>query len=302
MKNDFTRKELRRAPQKLFLLGTLTVDIHHRLFDGENSPINRAQRYLISRFRHVKHHLLTRTLFEMAFIQNPDISSESRGKIKKALLKRTLTVAPDDNSKYFKMSDKKMTFEDQSLLNSMTMSLYDYFGDYRTSADIVRWVVSQIQTHPHYDTLLDAVFQTEAWFKVDCLLRRELDKAKFDVTVDVSANNGEKRQFKIDSTNMHVTQRFRFTLPVHQISYLVNGFGSVAVLICEMFFEQEQKLVKPLPFQLTNELEPKPGLTKIKAKTCLTYTPTHKDRQLARDNLNRTLVLEVQVPSGKNLV
>jgi hypothetical protein len=27
MKNDFTRKGLRRAPQKLFLLGTLTVCI-----------------------------------------------------------------------------------------------------------------------------------------------------------------------------------------------------------------------------------------------------------------------------------
>jgi hypothetical protein len=29
MKNDFIRKELRRAPQKLFLFGTLTVPTMH---------------------------------------------------------------------------------------------------------------------------------------------------------------------------------------------------------------------------------------------------------------------------------
>jgi hypothetical protein len=255
----------------------------------------------MSRFPHVKHHLLTRTLFEMAFIQNPDISSELREKIKNALLKRRLTVAPEDNSKYIKMSDKKMTFEDQLLLNSMTVSLYRYFTENQNSADIARWVVSRIQTRPYYDTLLDAVFQTEAWFKVDCLFRKQFGKQNFDVTVDLSADNGEKRQFKIDLTNMDAAQRFQFTLPVRQITYSVTGLGTASVAIWEMFFEQEQKFVESLPFQLTNKLKSKPGHYKIKAKTCLTYTP-RQDCQLARDNFNRILVLEIQVPSGKNLV
>jgi hypothetical protein len=49
MKNHFIRKELRRAPQKLFLLGTLTVansrrietvqDVHDRLLDRYNTVL-----------------------------------------------------------------------------------------------------------------------------------------------------------------------------------------------------------------------------------------------------------------------
>jgi hypothetical protein len=306
----FCAGEFRRESLTAIVMYSLTRDnatrhmpefIRRRLFDGENSPINRAQRYLISRVPDVKPHYLTISLFEMAFIQNPEMSSVLRGKIQEALLSRKLTVAPEDGSRYIKMMDDKMMFEDQLLLNSMSISLYGYFGDYRTSADIARWVVSQIQIHPHYDTLLDAVFQTDAWLKLDCLFRKQFGKEKFDVTVDVSADNGEKRQFRIDSTNMDVTQKFRFTLPCRQITYSVSGFGIAGVAIWEMFSEQEQKFVEPLPFELTNELTPMPWLTEIKAKTCMTYTPTPKDRQWATDNFNRTMVMEVRVPSGKKL-
>jgi hypothetical protein len=306
----FCAGEFRRESLTAIVLYSLTRDnssewmpefIHRRLYDGESCPINRAQRYLESRVPDVKPHLLTITLFEMAFIQNRAMSSALRGKIQEALLNRKLTVVPEIGSKYIKCMDDKMTMDDQLLLNAMTLSLYGYYGDYRTVSDIARWVVDQIQTHPHYDTVLDAVFRTEAWLKVDCLFRKQFPIEKFAVTVDVSADNGEKRQFKIDSMNMDVTQRFRFTLPVRQITYSVSGFGLVAVSICETFSEPEQKPMEPVPFQLTHELTPMSWLSEIKAKTCMTYTPTPKDRQLAKENFNRTMVMEIKLPSGMRI-
>jgi hypothetical protein len=306
----FCAGEFRRESLTAIVLYSLTRDnssdwmpefIHSRLYDGESCPINRAQRYLESRVPDVKPHLLTITLFEMAFIQNRAMSSALRGKIQEALLNRKLTVVPEIGSKYIKCMDDKMTMDDQLLLNAMTLSLYGYYGDYRTVSDIARWVVDQIQTHPHYDTVLDAVFRTEAWLKVDCLFRKQFPIEKFAVTVDVSADNGEKRQFKIDSMNMDVTQRFRFTLPVRQITYSVSGFGLVAVSICETFAEPEQKPMEPVPFQLTHELTPMSWLSEIKAKTCMTYTPTPKDRQLAKENFNRTMVMEIKLPSGMRI-
>ena len=67
-------------------------------------------------------------------------------------------------------------------------------------------------------------------------------------------------QFKIDSTNMDVTQKLRFTLPVRQITYSVSGFGIATVVICEKFIETEQKVTEPMPFQLTQEFTPMPWM------------------------------------------
>jgi len=44
-----------------------------------------------------------------------------------------------------------------------------------------------------------------------------------------------------------------------------------------------------------------PWLSEIKTKTCVTYTPTARDQQLAKDVFNRTVVVEVQLPSGVRL-
>ncbi|CAF4312517.1 unnamed protein product [Rotaria sp. Silwood2] len=38
-------------------------------------------------------------------------------------------------------------------------------------------------------------------------------------------------------------------------------------------------------------------LSEIRARTCLTYTPTCKDLKLAQDTFNRTVIVEVQIPS-----
>jgi len=121
---------------------------------------------------------------------------------------------------------------------------------------------------------------------------------KFDVTVDVTADNGEKKQFKIDSMNMDITQKFRFTLPVRQITYSVSGFGLVGVRIVQVYADQEQKPMESMPFELTQEFKPMPWFSEITAKTCMTYTPTMKDKELVKENFNRTMVIEIELPSG----
>jgi len=237
----------------------------------------------------------------MAFIQNKAISPVLREKIHAALLSRKLTVVPEDGSKYLKNLDDNMTFDDQLLVNAMTISIYASFGDYRTTSDIARWVVDQIQIHPHYDTVLDAVFRTEAWLKVDCLFRKQFGTEKYLVTVDVTADNGEKQQFKIDAKNMDLTQTLQFTLPVHQLTYSVNGFGLAAICISQKFVEQHPQQEKSVPFQVKQEFTPMPWFSEIKAKTCMTYTPTTEDQKLVTDNFNRTVVVEVELPSGTRI-
>jgi len=305
----FCSGEFRRESLTAIVLYSLTRDnasyympefIYQRLYKGENSPIMRAQRYLESRVPDVKPHMLTLSLFEMAFIQNKELSPVLREKIHQALLSRKLTVVPEDGSKYIKNMDDSMTFDDQLLLNAMTVSLYASFEDYRTATDIARWVVTQIQIHPHYDTVLDAVFRTEAWLKIDCLFRKQFDIEKFGVTVDMTADNGEKQQFKIDSKNLDVTQTFRFTLPVRQITYSVNGFGLV-ILRMEQLFAETQQQQKTVPFQLMQEFTPMPWISEIKAKTCMTYTPTTADQKFVTSNFNRTMVVEVELPSGTRI-
>jgi hypothetical protein len=275
--------------------------IRRRLFDGERSPMMRAQRYLESRVTDVKPHLLTITLFEMAFMQNGALSSmELREKVHKALLARQLTVVPEDSSRYLKNMDDKMTFDDQLLVNSMTLSLYAKFDDFKTSSDMARWVVSQLNTHPHYDTVLDAVFRVDAWINTDCLFRKHFGTDKVSFTVDVTADRGQKQQFTFDGNNMDITQRFEFTLPVQEISYTVTGFGLAFVRIEQMYVEQEQKPMESVPFKLTNEFMPMSWISEIKTKTCMTYTPTTRDQQLFKD-FNRTIVVEVKIPSGMRI-
>jgi hypothetical protein len=53
-----------------------------------------------------------------------------------------------------------------------------------------------------------------------------------------------------------------------------------------------------MPFQLTNEYTTMPWLNEIVTKTCVTYTPTPRDQKLASNVFNRTVVVEVQLPSG----
>jgi len=239
--------EFRRESLTAIVLYSLTRDnssdympefIYRRLYEGEYSPLKRAYRYLETRVPDVKPHLLTISLFEMAFLQNRSISPVLREKIHKALLSRQLTVVPEDNSKYLKFMDDDMTFDDQLLLNAMTMSLYTYYCDYKTTSDIARWFVTQIPMHPYYDTILDAVFRTDALLKFDYLFYKQFGKEKFAITVDVSADNGEKRQFKIDWKNMDEIQMMRFTLPVNQITYSVNGFGMVVLHFAKVFVEK----------------------------------------------------------------
>jgi len=56
-----------------------------------------------------------------------------------------------------------------------------------------------------------------------------------------------------------------------------------------------------MPFQLTNEFVPMPWMSEIKTRTCLTYTPTAHDQKLAKEIFNRTVIVEVQIPSGMRL-
>jgi len=75
----------------------------------------------------------------------------------------------------------------------MTASIYISYGDYRTASDIIRWIVDQIRTHPYYDTVLNAVFRTEIWWKLNWLFRQQFGIEKYAVTVDVTVDNGEKK-------------------------------------------------------------------------------------------------------------
>jgi hypothetical protein len=103
---------------------------------------------------------------------------------------------------------------------------------------------------------------------------------------------------------MDITQKLRFTLPVNQITYTVSGFGMAGVCVRQVYVEKQPpqpKTDQPVPFQLTNEFLPMPWLNEITTRTCLTYTPTTQNRQLAKEDFNRTVVIEVQLPSGFRL-
>jgi hypothetical protein len=272
--------------------------VRRKLYDGELSPVVRAQRYLESRLNVIKPCLLTTTLVELTLVQCRLLPQQLRETIYQNVRSRQLTVVPEDGSRYLKVVDEKMTYDDQLLLNALSLSIYAMYGDMKTTSDMSRWIVEQIEKHPHFDTLLDGVFRTEAWLKVSCLFRQRFGLEKFSVVVDVTADNGQKQQIKIDSMNMDITQKLRFTLPVNQITYTVSGFGLAHVCIRQLFVEKQHQTTEPMPFQMTNEFLPMPWLSEITARTCITYTPTVQDRKLVKDAFNRTIVVGVQLPSG----
>jgi hypothetical protein len=276
--------------------------VRRQLFIGEQSPVVLAQQYLQSRLDAVKSCLLTTTLIELALVQCQSLSAQVKQNIYQNVRSRQLTVVPEDGSKYLKYTNEKVTSDDQLLLNSLTLSIYAAYGDLQTTSDIARWIVEHIETHPQYDTVLDGVFMTEAWLNTDCLFRQRFGSEKLSVVVDVTADNGQKKQFTINSSNMDITQKLHFTLPVNQITYTVSGFGMASVCIRQVYVEkQQQQTGQTVPFQLTNEFLPMPWLNEITCRTCVTYTPTTRDQQLANNVFNRTAVVEVQLPSGFRL-
>ena len=304
----FCTGEYRREALTALLMYTWTRDnisarvpefVRRRLYEGEQSPVMRAQRFLESRLDAVKPCLLTTSLVELSLLQCPTLSEQMRQKIQQSLRSRQLTVVPEDGSKFLKYPVEKMPYDDQVLVNSLTLSMYANFGDYKTTSDIARWIVQQMQTMSHYDTLLDAVFSTEAWVRTDLLFRQKFASEKISVTVDITADNGQKQQYKIDQSNMDFTRKFRFTLPVNQITYTVSGFGLACVRIDQIYVEKQQQTTEQMPFQITNEWAPLPWLSEIRAKTCLTYTPTNRDQQMMKEDFNRTIVVDVQLPSGR---
>jgi len=119
--------------------------------------------------------------------------------------------------------------------------MYARFGDYKTTSDIARWIVEQFETLPYFDTVLDGVFLTEAWLKTDSLYRKRFGSEKFSITVDVTADNGQKQQFKIDQTNMDVTQKFRFAMPVNQITYTVSGLVLLVFVLNKYIWNNNNK-------------------------------------------------------------
>ena len=305
---QFCSGKFRRESLTALVLYTLTRNnvsdtmpeyLRRQLFKGEQSPILRAQRFLQSRLDAVKPCMLTTALVELALVQCPVASQQMKQQIYQNVRSRQLTVVPEDNSRFLKISTEKLALEEQVLINALTLSVYSTFGDYQTTSDMARWIVEQIERHPAYDTVLDGVFVTEAWLNTDLLFRRRFGTDKFSVVVDITADNGQKQQIKIDSSNMDITQKLRFTLPVNQITYTVSGFGMIGVCIRQTFVEKQQQTTQPTPFQLTNEFTPLPWFSEINARTCVTYTPTAQTPSVGKDAVNRTVIVEVQLPSGK---
>jgi len=307
----FCTGEFRRESLTALVLYSWTRDhvsdsypeyIRRQLLTGEQSPIARAQHYLESRYEAIKSDMLTTTLVELALVQSPMLSEQWKQKIYQSVRSRQLTVVPEDSSRFLKTTSEKLVFEDQLLVNALTLSIYSTMGDFQTTSDIARWIVEQIKKHPHYDTVLDGVFLTEAWINTNTLFLERFGMKKFSVVVDITADNGQKRQIKIDSSNMDITQKLHFTLPVNQITYTINGVGMVGVCIRQVFVEKQQpQTSQPVPFQLTNEFLPLPWLSEINTRTCLTYTPTAQTQEMAKDVVNRTVIVEVQIPSGTRL-
>jgi len=98
-----------------------------------------------------------------------------------------------------------------------------------------------------------------------------------------------------------MTQILPFKLPVSQITYTVSGFGIATVFLRQMHLDKQQEVKQPLPLQVTNELTPMQWLNEIVTRTCVTYKPTAKDLQVADKTFNRTVVVEVEIPSGMRL-
>ncbi|CAF3744916.1 unnamed protein product [Rotaria sordida] len=272
--------------------------VHRRLYNGEQSPIVRAQHFLESRLDAVKSCLLTTTLIELALVQCQSLSKQFKEKIYENVRNRQLTVLPEDGSKFLKTVNENITFDDQLLINALTLSIYANYNDWKTTLDIARWMVEQIEIHPCCSTVLDDIFYIEAWLKTAYLFHQYVGSENFSVLINVTADNGQHKEFNINSSNMDITQKLSFSLPVNQITYTVSGFGIASVNIEQIYMEKEQQTVQPVSFQLTNEYLPLSLLNEITARTCLIYTPTSNDQKLAKDISNRTIIVEIQIPSG----
>mgnify|MGYP002385137476 FL=1 len=284
------------------ILESVPEYVRRQLIVGEQSPVFRAQQYLLSRLNVIKSDLLTTALVQLALLQSPLLPAETRQQIFETVRSKQLTVVPEDKSKYVKVDDVKFTVEDSLLLNSLTLSIYSVFGDQETTFALARWIVEQIESHPHFDTVLDGVFITDAWLNSAYLTSQHIQSGSYSVVVDVVADNGQKQQFKIDAANADLTQKFDFTLPVNKITYTVSGVGAASVVIRQVFVEkQQQPTSEPVPFQLNAEFLPLPWLNQITSRTCLTYTPTVQTRKFADDVYNRTIVAEIQLPTGSRV-
>jgi len=268
--------------------------------DDEQSPMFRARRYLETRLDQVKNCMLTTTFMELALIKWHKLPTELQQKIRQRIQERQM-VTEEDGSKSVKVDNEAdMTIENRLLLNAFTLSIYAHYDDFKTTWALSRWIVSKLNVHYHMDNLLDAIFMTKAWVHSDCLLRRHMKSTgeKFNIVVDMTAD-GRRQQFRIDETNMDITQTWNLTLPVQQFTYTVSGKGMVGIQIKQVFVDKEQ--VTPPPTQeisVQQEFKPMSWLSEIKAKTCLTYTPKQQERNGKLTNVNSTVVIEVQLPSG----
>ena len=273
--------------------------VYKRLYNDEQSPIVRAQHYLESRLDYVKSCLLTTTLIEFALIQDSSLSQILKNKIYQNIRHRQLTIVYEDDSKFLRSSNENLTYGDQLLLNALTLSVYANYGDWKTTFDIARWLVKQIQNHPHYDTVLDGIIRTQAWIKTVCLFYQTFKSENIFVMINITTDNGQMENFKINSSNMDITQKLHLKLPVNQIIYTIKGFGIADVSIKQVYMEKQQKRIQPISYHLTNEFLPMSWLNEVTIRTCLTYTPTLNDQKLANNTFNRTIIVSIQIPSGK---
>jgi hypothetical protein len=130
----------------------------------------------------------------------------------------------------------------------------------------------------------------------------------FTIAVNVRTDNNQEKQFIIQSNNIHVTQTVELILPVARISYSVIGFGNAFVHVDRIFMEEEQQQIQNVPFQLTQQFSSMAWVSEIIANTCLTYTcivfrcwctPATKNKRLGKEYVNVTMVIEVELSSGK---
>jgi hypothetical protein len=123
--------------------------------------------YLQSHFADVNENLLTKTLLEIALIQDLKLSSDLGVKIMEGLLKRKLIVVPEDGSKHVALDDDKMALADQLVINRIHVLLYAIYGDLHSASNIARWVIRKIEENNNDDTIEGAVLDIEAVLRVD---------------------------------------------------------------------------------------------------------------------------------------
>jgi len=122
--------------------------------------------YLQSHFADLNEDLLTKTLLEIALMQDLKLSSDLGVKIVEGLLKRKLIVVPEDDSKHLALNDDKIALADQLVMNRIHGLLYAFIGDLDTASNIRRWITRKIEENNNYDTIEGAVCDIEAVLRV----------------------------------------------------------------------------------------------------------------------------------------